>query len=101
MGFSVQIGKSSSEKSEKLSSLGLGFAVGLAWSLGVLIVGFMAMFMDQIGVEPFRNLFNVVYPGWGRNIGDTLLMTLWSFTHGFIAGFLIGIFYNIFAKRFS
>jgi hypothetical protein len=30
-----------------------------------------------------------------------LLMTLWSFSHGFIAGFLIGIFYNIFGKRFN
>ena len=88
-------------KSEKLSVIGLGISVGLAWSLGVLIVGFMTMFMDQIGVEPFRNLFNVVYPGWGRNIGDTLLMTLWSFSHGFIAGFLIGIFYNIFAKKLN
>ena len=88
-------------KSKKLSVIGLGISVGLALSLGVLVVGFIAMFMDQIGVEPFRNLFNVVYPGWGRNIGDTLLMTLWSFSHGFIAGFLIGIFYNIFSKRFN
>ena len=43
----------------------------------------------------------VLNPGWGDTLGKTLLMTVWSFTHGFVGGFLIGIFYNIFAKRFN
>jgi len=89
------------EKSIKLSTIGLGISLGLAWSIGVLIVGVMALMMEQATVEPFKNLFNIMYPGWGDTLGETLLMTVWSFTHGFVAGFLIGIFYNIFAKRFN
>jgi ABC-type methionine transport system permease subunit len=52
-------------------------------------------------VDPFRDMFNIFYPGWGKSIGLTLVMTIWSFTHGFVGGFLIGIFYNIFAKKFN
>lgn len=89
------------EKATKLSTIGLGISLGLAWSIGVLIVGVMALVMEQGTVEPFKNLFNIMYPGWGDSIGSTLLMTVWSFTHGFVGGFLIGIFYNIFSKRFN
>ena len=89
------------EKTTKVSTIGLGLSLGLAWAIGVLIVGFMALTMDQITVEPFRELFNIIYPGWGRSIGLTLLMTVWSFSHGFVGGFLTGIFYNTFSKKFS
>ena len=66
------------EKTTKVSTIGLGLSLGLAWAIAVLIVGFMALTMDQISVEPFRSLFNIVYPGWGISISLTLLMTLWS-----------------------
>ena len=66
------------EKITKVSTIGLGLSLGLAWAIGVLIVGFMALTMDQISVEPFRELFNIVYPGWGKSVGSTLIMTLWS-----------------------
>ena len=89
------------EKATKLSTIGLGLSLGLAWSIGVLIVGVMALLMDQATVEPFKNLFNIMYPGWGDTAGKTLLMTVWSFSHGFVGGFLIGLFYNLFAKRFN
>jgi len=52
-------------------------------------------------VDPFRDMFNIFYPGWGQSFGETLLMTVWSFTHGFVGGFLVGIFYNFFAKKFN
>ena len=89
------------ERTTKISTIGLGLALGLAWAIGVLIVGIMALMMEPITVEPFRELFNIVYPGWGRSIGLTLLMTLLSFTHGFVGGFLTGIFYNSFGKKFN
>ena len=85
----------------KVSTIGLGLSLGLAWAIGVLIVGLMALMMDQNIIEPFRFLFNFVYPGWGRSIEYTLLMSLWSFSHGFVGGFLIGNFYNSFSKRFN
>ena len=89
------------EKTIKVSTIGLGLSLGFAWAIGVLIVGVMALTMNQITVEPFRELFNIIYPGWGKSIGLTLLMTVWSFSHGFVGGFLTGIFYNIFSKKFN
>ena len=89
------------EKTINVSTIGLGLSLGLAWAIGVLIVGFMALAMNEMSVEPFRSLFNIVYPGWGISVGSTLLMTLWSFTHGFVGGFLTGIFYNTFSKKFN
>ena len=84
-----------------ISTIGLGLALGLAWAIGVLTVGIMALIMEPMNVEPFRTLFNIVYPGWGISLGKTLLMTLWSFTHGFVGGFLTGLFYNTFSKKFN
>ena len=90
------------EKTTKVSVIGLGFSVGLAWAIAILIGGVLAMIFNQWeNVKLFTGIMNLVYPGWGRTIFDTLLMTLWSFTQGFVAGFLIGIFYNIFAKKFN
>ena len=48
------------ERTTKISTIGLGLALGLAWAIGVLIVGIMALMMEPITVEPFRELFNIV-----------------------------------------
>ena len=42
------------ERTTKISTIGLGLALGLAWAIGVLIVGIMALMMEPITVEPFR-----------------------------------------------
>jgi hypothetical protein len=88
-------------KVTNISTIGLGLALGFAWAIGVLIVGIMALIMEPMIVEPFRTLFNIIYPGWGITLGNTLLMTLWSFTHGFVGGFLTGLFYNTLSKNFN
>ena len=89
------------EKVTKLSVIGLGLSAGLAWALAVLVAGIIAMVMQEANVEAFKDIFNLVYPGWGMSVGGTLLMVVWSFTHGFVAGFLIGIFYNFFSTKFN
>ena len=91
----------SMEKATRISTIGLGLALGLAWALGILLVGIVALVAPDFAVDPFRDMFNIFYPGWGKSIGETLLMTVWSFTHGFVGGFLIGIFYNFFASKFN
>jgi len=91
----------SMEKATKISTIGLGLALGCAWAIGILLVGIIALVAPDFAVDPFRDMFNIFYPGWGKSIGLTLVMTIWSFTHGFVGGFLIGIFYNIFAKKFN
>ena len=91
----------SMEKATKLSVIGLGLALGCAWALGILLVGIIALVAPDFAVDPFRDIFNIFYPGWGQSFGETLLMTVWSFTHGFVGGLLVGIFYNFFAKKFN
>ena len=93
--------KSNMEKATRISTIGLGLALGLAWALGILLVGIVALVAPDFAVDPFRDMFNIFYPGWGKSISETLLMTVWSFTHGFVGGFLIGIFYNFFASKFN
>ena len=90
----------SMEKATKISTIGLGLALGCAWAIGILLVGIIALVAPDFAVDPFRDMFNIFYPGWGKSIGLTLVMTVWSFTHGFVGGFLIGIFYIWFEKSF-
>ncbi len=89
------------EKTTKLSVIGLGLAVGIAWGLAVFAAGIIAMVMQEANVEAFKEFFNLIYPGWGMSFGETLLMAVWAFSQGFVAGFLIAVFYNIFSKKFN
>jgi len=51
------------EKATKLSTIGLGISLGLAWSIGVLIVGIMRIYVqirttkDYITLSGLFNLF--------------------------------------------
>ena len=90
------------EKTTKLSVIGLGLSVGLAWGLAVLAGGVLALiFSGWANVQEFTEFMNLIYSGWGMSFGQTLIMAIWAFSQGFVAGFLIGIFYNIFSKRFN
>ncbi len=94
----------------KLSLFGLGMAIGLTWMIAIISIGFFAMYMLKDGyasgwhenvinsVVIFRSVFGLVYPGWAMDIIGTILAGLWGFVHGFIAGYLIAFFYNIFRK---
>ena len=90
------------KKATKLSVIGLGLSTGLAWGLAVLAGGVLAMiFSGWANVQAFTEFMNLIYTGWGMSFGETLLMALWAFSQGFVAGFLIAIFYNIFSTKFN
>ena len=94
--------KLSMEKTTKLSVIGLGLSVGLAWGLAVLAGGVLALiFSGWANVQEFTEFMNLIYSGWGMSFGQTLIMAIWAFSQGFVAGFLIAIFYNIFSKRLN
>ena len=94
----------------KLSSFSLGMAIGLTWMIAIISMGLFAMYMLKDGyasdwhenvinsVVIFRSFFGLAYPGWAMDIIGTILAGLWGFVHGFIAGYLIAFFYNIFRK---
>ena len=86
----------------KLSSFGLGMAIGLTWMIAIISMGLFAIYMLKDGyasgwhenvinsVVIFRSFFGLAYPGWAMDIMGTILAGLWGFVHGFIAGYLIG-----------
>ena len=51
------------EKATRISSIGLGLALGFAWAIGILLVGVIALVAPDFAVDPFRDLFNIFYPG--------------------------------------
>ena len=97
----------------KLSLFGLGMAIGLTWMIAIISIGFFAMYMLKDGyasgwhenvinsVVIFRSVFGLAYPGWAMDLIGTVLAGLWVFVHGFISGYLIAFFYNIFGKIFN
>jgi len=92
----------SMEKATKLSVIGLGLSAGLAWGLAVLAGGILAMiFSGWANVQVFTEFMNLIYVGWGLSFGQTLIMAVWAFSQGFVAGLLIAIFYNIFSTKFN
>ena len=74
----------------------------LAWGLAVLAGGILAMiFSGWANVQVFTEFMNLIYVGWGLSFGQTLIMAVWAFSQGFVAGLLIAIFYNIFSTKFN
>jgi hypothetical protein len=85
-----------------IPGLPIALALGSSWATVIFLTAMLAIVLSDFpNVIAFKSMINNVYPGWGQNIKDTLLMTVWSFTHGFIGGFLIAYFYNLFAKKFN
>ena len=97
----------------KISSLGLGLAIGLTWGVAVVGVGIFAQHMLASGyngswapevinsVVLFKGLFSLVYPSWAHDVSSTLMAGLWAFTHGFIGGFFIAFNYNLLMRFYN
>lgn len=81
-----------------LSAKGLGLSMGLVWSLGVLIAGWMGMF----GLcTNFIETCSSVYRGYSPSFFGAFIGAIWAFIHGFIKGGLLGYFYNLFTQSFN
>ena len=86
----VVVGKSLSYN--RLSVCALGIAVGVAWALGVLVVGISSLLFGY-GVEIVK-IFSSMYIGFVATPVGVLIGTLWAFIDGFIGGVIIGFVYN-------
>ena len=97
----------------KISSLGLGLAIGLTWGVAVVGVGIFAQHMLASGyngswapevinsVVLFKGIFSLVYPAWAHDVSSTLMNGLWAFTHGFLGGFAIAFNYNLLMRFYN
>lgn len=81
----------------KLDVLALGFAFGILWGVGMLLMGWMAYGFGwgaQL-VEAFGSLYIGYAPTfWGSVIGG-----LWAFLDGFVGGLVFAWLYNLFLRR--
>ncbi|MBO6483874.1 MAG: hypothetical protein HVK33_04260, partial [Pelagibacteraceae bacterium] len=88
----------------KISTVELGLSVAVSWSTTIFVFGLLAMLFSSektswTNIILLKDFINLIYPGWGESFAETLLMTVWAFTHGFFAGFSIAFFYNIFSGK--
>lgn len=79
----------------KCQPVALGVAIGATWALGVLFLGFTAMFgWGAALVPPLASL----YLGYAASIVGAIIGAVWAFVDGFIAGAVVAWIYNLVAK---
>ncbi|MCH9770444.1 MAG: bacteriophage holin [Gammaproteobacteria bacterium] len=83
----------------KLSVWRFGFALGLIWALGMLVVGW-AGWQWQYGI-PFVKLWSSVYVGFKPTLVGGLIGAAWGFVDFFVFGVLIAWVYNLCGKNCS
>ena len=80
-----------------LGVVSLGLAVGIAWALGVFLLGLAAGLLDW-GV-PVVAVMSSVYIGSSPSFVGSITGAVWGFFDGFIGGVVIAWLYNRFASR--
>lgn len=83
------------EKSAKLSIIGLGLGIGIAWGLCMILVGWTSMF--GWGNE-FVQVMSSIYIGYEDSFIGGIIGGIWGFFDGFIFGAVVSFFYNMFKK---
>lgn len=79
-------------KACRLSPCALAVAMGITWSLAVLIIGLAAMNFDY--GKPFVELFSSLYLGYGATLKGSMIGALWALIDGFIAAVIFAWIYN-------
>lgn len=80
-----------------LGVVSLGLAVGVAWAIGVFLLGIAAGLFNW-GVELASALASL-YIGFSPSFAGTIAGAVWGFADGFIFGVLIAWLYNRFLLR--
>ncbi len=80
-----------------LGVVSLGLALGIAWALGMFLLGLAAGLFDW-GV-PVVAVLSSVYIGYSPSFVGSITGAVWGFVDGFIGGVVIAWLYNRFAAR--
>lgn len=80
----------------RLGIISLGLAVGVCAAIYVFLLGMAAGLFGWgwIAVEVLSSMFL----GYGPTIVGSITGAVWAFVDGFVAGVLIGFFYNVFLR---
>ena len=79
-----------------LGVISLGLAIGIAWAIGVFLLGLAAGLLDW-GV-PVVAVLSSVYVGYSPSFVGSVTGAVWGFGDGFIGGVVIAWLYNRFAS---
>lgn len=81
----------------KLNKIGVGFSLAATWGLTTLLIG---LFSHFLGIESsYVEALDALYPGTGTGPRGVLILFIFSVLHGFISGYMIGLFYNTFCRH--
>ena len=80
-----------------LGVVSLGLAVGIAWALGVFLLGLGAGLFDW-GI-PVVAVLASLYRGYDPSFVGNITGAVWGFVDGFIGGALVAWLYNRFVAR--
>ena len=81
---------------DKMCIRSLTFSLAITWAIGVLFLGWVAIggwgsyLVDVLGS---------FYIGYEASFFGAIIGAIWAFVDAAIAGFLIALFYNIFASK--
>lgn len=76
----------------RFSVLSLALTAGICWSLGILIIGLVAM-QYELG-KPFVDLFASIYIGFAATVKGSFVGAGWAFIDGFLGGLFFALVYN-------
>lgn len=76
----------------KLGVVAFGFAWGLTWALGLLILGW-AGWLFGWGI-PMTNIIGSLYIGFKPTFWGAVIGAIWGFVDWFIGGVIVALIYN-------
>jgi hypothetical protein len=81
----------------KLEKLSLGLSLGLVCGFCLLIATLMLVIFQAEAT--FLISLKHFYPGYNITMAGAFVGFFWAFIDGFIVGWLIALFYNLFSKK--
>ena len=81
-----------SHHNARLGVAGFGFAAGLTWAIGLLLMGWISWWSGW-GAQMI-SVFSSVYIGYKPTFWGAIIGAIWGFVDFFIAGIILAAIYN-------
>jgi len=81
----------------KLHAIGFGVALGILWSVSVLVMALISMNVDWGG--EFVSWLGDLYIGYDASISGSFVGAAWGFLDGFVGGAVFAWIYNLITCR--
>lgn len=76
----------------RLGISAFGFAMGIVWALGLLILGWISWWSGW--GRPMVSMIGSVYLGYAPTFWGTIIGVIWGFVDGYISGVILAAIYN-------